>query len=94
MQSGLHGGHLDTPLFPHDSIIVPRIHACNVLRPLTYKVKHVVDLPGVLSQGVVLSVYSLLAGHKHFDFSGVPVYSARNQLCVLLLNLYAMEIDI
>ncbi len=88
------GLHLDPPLLPHHSVVVPQVHPGDILDPFSQEVQYIADLPGVLPQGIVLPVHRLLAGHEHPHLCRIPIHPAWDQLCTLLLDLFAMEVDV
>ena len=53
------GLHLDPPLLPHHSVVVPQVHPGDILDPFSQEVQHVIGLPGVVPQGAVLPVHRL-----------------------------------
>ena len=94
MQSRLHCHCFDSTLFPHISIVHPEIHSRHCVNALPKKRQNIPNFLHIMLQRFSLPVHGNLAGHEHPDFCLVSILTCVNQLCVLFLELFSMEIQI
>ena len=79
------------PLLPHHPVVIPQVHACDILNPLPQELKHIVDFLLIQFKRAILAVYCFFRCNKPPDYSFIPTLPPGNQIRALVASLLPMK---